>query len=118
MHLAGIADAVLADPALAAALAEAQGAQPTGELTGPEALRPFLAAGLARSASTVLVVTHIHREFSRMAIRGAAAKDIERAPADRIVLRLRDGHRVHGRASLEPRDPLFERDRLGQKRCR
>lgn len=66
MHLAGIADAVLADPALAAALAEAQGAQPTGELTGPEALRPFLAAGLARSASTVLVVTATTREAEQL----------------------------------------------------
>lgn len=66
MHLAGIADAVLADPALAAALAQAQGAQPTGELTGPEALRPFLAAGLARTAGTVLVVTATTREAEQL----------------------------------------------------
>ncbi|MBS4753700.1 transcription-repair coupling factor [Nocardioides sp. zg-ZUI104] len=63
MHLAGLADTVLTDPALAAALAEAEGgAQVTGELTGPEALRPFLAAGLARSGRPVLVVTATTRE--------------------------------------------------------
>ncbi|UUW92427.1 transcription-repair coupling factor [Nocardioides sp. WV_118_6] len=67
MSLAGLADAVLADPTLSAALAAASGdAQPTGELTGPEALRPFLVAGLARSARPVLVVTATTREAEQL----------------------------------------------------
>ncbi|MBM7516063.1 transcription-repair coupling factor [Nocardioides nitrophenolicus] len=67
MSLAGLADAVLADPTLSAALtAAASGAQPTGELTGPEALRPFLATGLARSGSPVLVVTATTREAEQL----------------------------------------------------
>jgi transcription-repair coupling factor (superfamily II helicase) len=67
VHLAGLADAVLADPALAASLAAATGGlQPTGELTGPEALRPFLVAGLARSGGPVLVVTATTREAEQL----------------------------------------------------
>lgn len=67
VSLAGLADAVLADPTLSAALAAASGdAQPTGELTGPEALRPFLVAGLARSARPVLVVTATTREAEQL----------------------------------------------------
>ncbi|MBU2697918.1 transcription-repair coupling factor [Pimelobacter sp. 30-1] len=67
MSLAGLADAVLADPTLSAALAAASGdAQPTGELTGPEALRPFLVAGMARSARPVLVVTATTREAEQL----------------------------------------------------
>ncbi|MFW6867394.1 transcription-repair coupling factor [Nocardioides sp. CPCC 206347] len=67
MRLAGLADAVLADPPLASALAEAAGASsPTGELTGPEALRPFLAAGLARAGRPLLVVTATTREAEQL----------------------------------------------------
>ncbi len=67
MSLAGLADAVLADPTLSAALAAAtQGSQPTGELTGPEALRPFLATGLARAGKPVLVVTATTREAEQL----------------------------------------------------
>ncbi|WP_377324096.1 transcription-repair coupling factor [Pimelobacter simplex] len=67
MSLAGLADAVLADPTLSAALTAATGdAQPTGELTGPEALRPFLVAGLARSQRPVLVVTATTREAEQL----------------------------------------------------
>ncbi|KRA38191.1 MULTISPECIES: transcription-repair coupling factor [unclassified Nocardioides] len=67
MRLAGLADAVLADPPLAQALSEAAGAsQPTGELTGPEALRPFLAAGLARAGRPLLVVTATTREAEQL----------------------------------------------------
>ncbi|TQK69942.1 transcription-repair coupling factor [Nocardioides sp. SLBN-35] len=67
MSLAGLADAVLADPTLSAALAGAtSGAQPTGELTGPEALRPFLAAGLVRAGRPVLVVTATTREAEQL----------------------------------------------------
>lgn len=67
MSLAGLADAVLADPTLAAALAGAtSGDQPTGELTGPEALRPFLATGLVRAGKPVLVVTATTREAEQL----------------------------------------------------
>jgi transcription-repair coupling factor (superfamily II helicase) len=67
VSLAGLADAVLADPSLAAALAgAASGDQPTGELTGPEALRPFLATGLVRAGKPVLVVTATTREAEQL----------------------------------------------------
>ncbi|GEB15493.1 transcription-repair coupling factor [Pimelobacter simplex] len=67
VSLAGLADAVLADPTLSAALTAATGdAQPTGELTGPEALRPFLVASLARSQRPVLVVTATTREAEQL----------------------------------------------------
>ena len=67
MHLAGLADTVLADPALATALADAAaGSSSTGELTGPEALRPFLVAGLAKPGRSVLVVTATTREAEQL----------------------------------------------------
>ncbi len=67
MSLAGLADAVLADPTLSAALAGAvDGTQPTGELTGPEALRPFLVTGLVRAGRPVLVVTATTREAEQL----------------------------------------------------
>ncbi len=45
MHLSGLADAVLADPILAEAMADARGGGvPALDLTGPEALRPFVVA--------------------------------------------------------------------------
>ncbi|MCW2774727.1 MAG: mfd, partial [Nocardioides sp.] len=63
MHLSGLADAVLADPTLAAALADARGGTVRAlDLTGPEAMRPYVVAGLVRAGRTVLVVTANGRE--------------------------------------------------------
>ena len=63
MRLAGLADAVLTEPTLAGALADARdNAVPALDLTGPAALRPFVVAGLARTGRTVLVVTATVRE--------------------------------------------------------
>ncbi|MBJ7359882.1 CarD family transcriptional regulator, partial [Nocardioides sp.] len=63
MTLAGLADAVLADPTLAQAVADAHdGAVPALDLTGPEAVRPFVVTGLARAGRTVLAVTATSRE--------------------------------------------------------
>ncbi len=63
MRLAGLAEAVLAEPTLARALADARGnTVPALDLTGPAALRPFVVAGLARTGRTVLVVTATVRE--------------------------------------------------------
>ena len=63
MHLTGLADAVLADPTLAAALADARdGAVRALDLTGPDAMRPYVVAGLVREGRTVLVVTATGRE--------------------------------------------------------
>ena len=62
--LRGLADAVLADPTLAAAFEEA--ADPAGpealDLTGPAALRPFVVKGLVDAGRTVLAVTATGRE--------------------------------------------------------
>ncbi|GAW47796.1 MULTISPECIES: transcription-repair coupling factor [unclassified Nocardioides] len=63
MHLSGLADAVLADPTLAAALADARGGTVGAlDLTGPEAMRPYVVAGLVRAGRTVLAVTANGRE--------------------------------------------------------
>ncbi|WP_041546278.1 MULTISPECIES: transcription-repair coupling factor [unclassified Nocardioides] len=63
MHLSGLADAVLADPVLADAMADARGGVvPALDLTGPEALRPFVVAGLVRAGRSVLAVTATSRE--------------------------------------------------------
>ncbi len=63
MSLTGLADAVLADPTLSQALAEARdGSVRALDLTGPEPLRPFLVAGLVRAGRTVLAVTATARE--------------------------------------------------------
>jgi len=65
--LAGLADAVLADPALAAAMADAaEGRLPAHELTGPEPLRPFVVAGVARTGRPVLAVTATTREAEQL----------------------------------------------------
>ncbi|GAB3200527.1 transcription-repair coupling factor [Nocardioides hungaricus] len=62
-HLSGLADAVLADPTLAEALADARdGAVRALDLTGPEAIRPYAVAGLVRAGRTVLAVTATSRE--------------------------------------------------------
>jgi len=63
LRLAGLADAVLAEPTLAGALEDARDNRvPALDLTGPAALRPFVVAGLARTGRTVLVVTATVRE--------------------------------------------------------
>jgi transcription-repair coupling factor (superfamily II helicase) len=63
LRLAGLADAVLAEPTLAGAVADARDNRtPALDLTGPASLRPFVVAGLARSGRTVLVVTATVRE--------------------------------------------------------
>ncbi len=62
-HLSGLAEAVLADPTLAQAMADARdGAVPTLDLTAPEAMRPYVVAGLVREGRTVLAVTATGRE--------------------------------------------------------
>ncbi|TIC87556.1 transcription-repair coupling factor [Nocardioides sp. GY 10113] len=67
MSLAGLADAVLADPLLAGPLADAaDGRLPTRELTGPEPVRPFLVAGLVRTGRPVLAVTATTREAEQL----------------------------------------------------
>ena len=63
MSLAGLADAVLADPTLATAVADARaGTLPALDLTGPAALRPFVVTGLVDAGRTVLAVTPTARE--------------------------------------------------------
>jgi transcription-repair coupling factor (superfamily II helicase) len=63
VRLAGLADAVLTEPTLAAALADArENLAPTLDLTGPAALRPFVVKGLVDQGRTVLVVTATVRE--------------------------------------------------------
>ena len=63
MHLSGLAEAVLTDPTLAQAMADARdGAVPTLDLTAPEAMRPYVVAGLVREGRTVLAVTATSRE--------------------------------------------------------
>ncbi|WP_028644903.1 transcription-repair coupling factor [Nocardioides sp. URHA0020] len=63
MHLSGLADAVLADPTLAQAMVDArEGVLPTLDLTGPEAMRPYVVAGLVREGRSVLAVTATARE--------------------------------------------------------
>lgn len=62
-HLSGLADAVLADPTLSQALADARGGAVRAlDLTGPEAMRPYVVAGLVREGRTVLAVTATSRE--------------------------------------------------------
>ncbi len=75
MHLTGLADAVLADPVLAQAVQDARGGTVRAlDLTGPEALRPFLVEGLLRAGRSVLVVTATSRE----------AEDLTAALADLV----------------------------------
>jgi len=61
VRLAGLADAVLTEPTLAAALADADSTAAL-DLTGPAALRPFVVSGLRNRGRTVLVVTATVRE--------------------------------------------------------
>ncbi|MGJ0558388.1 transcription-repair coupling factor [Methylocystis sp.] len=82
MRLAGLADAVLATPVLAAALARSADADAaTLDLVGPTSLRPFAIAGLARTGRTVLVVTATVREAEDL-----VAELVDLVPADSLVL--------------------------------
>ncbi|MCW2793131.1 MAG: transcription-repair coupling factor, partial [Nocardioides sp.] len=68
MSLTGLADAVLADPVLAEAVADARGGTVRAlDLTGPEAMRPFVIEGLVRAGRTVLAVTATAREAEDLA---------------------------------------------------
>ncbi|WP_193608521.1 transcription-repair coupling factor [Nocardioides lijunqiniae] len=63
MSLAGLADAVLSDSTLADVLADARDGRVRAlDLTGPEAMRPYVVAGLVRSGRRVLAVTATSRE--------------------------------------------------------
>ncbi|GEP36052.1 transcription-repair-coupling factor [Nocardioides szechwanensis] len=63
MSLAGLADAVIADPTLSSVLDDARDGRVRAlDLTGPQALRPFVVAGLVRTGRTVLAVTATSRE--------------------------------------------------------
>jgi transcription-repair coupling factor (superfamily II helicase) len=76
LRLAGLVDAVLAEPTLAAAMADAgDGRESTLDLTGPAALRPFVVAGLARAGRTVLVVTATVREAEDLVVELADVVD-------------------------------------------
>jgi transcription-repair coupling factor (superfamily II helicase) len=78
LRLAGLADAVLSEPTLAEALADARDNRvPTLDLTGPAALRPFVVAGLARAGRTVLVVTATVREAEDLVVELADVVDPE-----------------------------------------
>src|SRR4051794_32374779 len=61
--LSGLSDAVLADPTLDDAMADARGGAVRAlDLTGPVGLRPFVVDGLVRAGRTVLAVTATARE--------------------------------------------------------
>jgi transcription-repair coupling factor (superfamily II helicase) len=63
VSLTGLSDAVLADPTLDEAIADARGGAVRAlDLTGPAALRPFIVDGLVRADRTVLAVTATVRE--------------------------------------------------------
>ncbi len=62
MSVATLADLVLREPALAAAMDDAKSAVATLDLTGPAALRPFVVKGLVDAGRTVLVVAATVRE--------------------------------------------------------
>ena len=62
MSLAGLADLVLREPALAASMDDAKAGASTLDLTGPAALRPFVVKGLVDAGRTVLVVAATVRE--------------------------------------------------------
>ena len=73
MSLTGLTSAVLSEPVLAQAMADARGAVlPSLDLTGPAGVRPFVVAGLAEQGRTVLAVTPTTRE----------AEDLEAALVD------------------------------------
>ncbi|NUR06884.1 MAG: transcription-repair coupling factor [Nocardioidaceae bacterium] len=62
-HLSGLADLVLSEPTLAAAVDDARhGRVPALDLTAPSAVRPFVVRGLVDAGRTVLAVTANARE--------------------------------------------------------
>ena len=63
MSLVGLAELVLQEGTLAAAVTDARaGTSPTLDLTGPAALRPFVVSGLVGAGRTVLAVAATARE--------------------------------------------------------
>jgi transcription-repair coupling factor (superfamily II helicase) len=62
LSIAGLADLVLREPALAKSMEDAQSGVATLDLTGPAALRPFVVKGLVDAGRTVLVVAATVRE--------------------------------------------------------
>jgi transcription-repair coupling factor (superfamily II helicase) len=62
LSIAGLADLVLREPVLAAAMDDAKAGVSTLDLTGPAALRPFVVRGLVDAGRTVLVVAATVRE--------------------------------------------------------
>ncbi len=62
LSLAGLADLVLSEPALAESMSDAKSGATTLDLTGPAALRPFVVKGLVDAGRTVLVVAATVRE--------------------------------------------------------
>jgi hypothetical protein len=63
VSLTGLTAAVLSEPVLAQAMADARGGVlPSLDLTGPAGVRPFVIAGLAEQGRTVLAVTPTTRE--------------------------------------------------------
>ena len=63
MTLSGLADAVLADPTIDEAIADARGGAVRAlDLTGPAGVRPFVVDGLVRAGRRVLAVTATARE--------------------------------------------------------
>ena len=67
MPLASLTTAVLADPTLTEAMADA-GVVPALDLTGPTSMRPFVVAGLVRAGRTVLAVTATAREAEDLVV--------------------------------------------------
>src|SRR6478609_8379880 len=62
-NLTGLADLVLREPALAAAVDDARGAAvPVLDLTAPTPMRPFVVRGLVDAGRTVLAVAATARE--------------------------------------------------------
>ncbi len=67
MNLTGLADLVLAEPTLAAAVGDArEGRDRVLDLTGPAALRPFVVRGLVDAGRTVLAVAATAREAEEL----------------------------------------------------
>jgi transcription-repair coupling factor (superfamily II helicase) len=79
LTLAPLADAVLADATLTSAMTDARDGQVRAlDLTGPEALRPFVVAGLVQAGRTVLAVTPTSREAEDLVAQLADLVDPDR----------------------------------------
>jgi len=76
--LSGLSDAVLADPTLDEAVADARGGAVRAlDLTGPAGLRPFVVDGLVRAGRTVLAVTATVREAEDLVEELGSLLDVE-----------------------------------------